>query len=250
MGAGTSAAPAMTRPNAMTRPATAGVPEPIGSWNTRMPPMIAAAFAATEVSAITSTPSPIWRLVSVQGLSSPRSGPGGAWVRYLIATSETPQSAPAAGRDPHRQEDEPAGEDRLHDRQRRERERADVQTPGHDRHEPADGKPLGAKESRRASQRMADLDRRGEHRAAVLEPERPGWWPAPKRARASVRESRGAAPSRVGRAGPVAGFGGRAGRWISRARVGAPPIAPFAIRRARFDQRVPPCAPPRPARRR
>ena len=34
----------------------------------------------------------------------------------------------------HGEEDEPAGEDCLHDRQRRERERADVQEPGHDRH--------------------------------------------------------------------------------------------------------------------
>ena len=135
--------------------------------------------------------------VSAHGLSNPSSGPGGAWVRYLIATSETPNSAPAAaprsspsarggrwrraeilmsaapmakippstaisaaseacwrvvgaaagqsdhhqpGRgdrhaDPlpssevkaeealreHGEEDEPAGEDRLHDRQRRER---------------------------------------------------------------------------------------------------------------------------------
>ena len=69
----------------------------------------------------------------------------------------------------HGEEDEPAGEDRLHDRQRRERERADVQTPGHDRHDPADQEPPGAKQTDGAAQRMADLDRRGEHRAALLE---------------------------------------------------------------------------------
>ena len=34
--------------------------------------------------------------VSAHGLINPSSGPGGAWVRYLIATSETPNSAPAA----------------------------------------------------------------------------------------------------------------------------------------------------------
>jgi hypothetical protein len=69
----------------------------------------------------------------------------------------------------HGEEDEPAGEDRLHDRQRRERERTDVQTPGEDRHDPADQEPSGAKETGGAAQRMADPDRRGEHRAAVFE---------------------------------------------------------------------------------
>jgi hypothetical protein len=53
--------------------------------------------------------------------------------------------------------------------QRRERERADVQNPGHDRHHPADQEPPGGEEADRAAQRMADLDRRGEHSAAVLE---------------------------------------------------------------------------------
>jgi hypothetical protein len=69
----------------------------------------------------------------------------------------------------HGQEDEPAGEHRLHNRQRRERERTDVQKPGHDRHDPADREPFGAKQTGGAAQRMADPDRRGEHRAAVLE---------------------------------------------------------------------------------
>jgi hypothetical protein len=71
----------------------------------------------------------------------------------------------------HGEEDEAAGEDRLHDRQRRERGRAGVQTPGHDRHDPADQEPSGAKQSAGAAQRMAGQDRRGEHRAAVLEQE-------------------------------------------------------------------------------
>jgi hypothetical protein len=69
----------------------------------------------------------------------------------------------------HGEEDEAPGEDRLHDRQRRERERADVQTPGHDRHDPADQEPLGAKQTDGAAQQMADVNRRGDHRAALLE---------------------------------------------------------------------------------
>jgi hypothetical protein len=69
----------------------------------------------------------------------------------------------------HGQEDDPAGQDRLHDRHRRQRERADMQTPGHDRHDPADQEPSGVKQTDRAAQRMAHQDRRGQHRAAVLE---------------------------------------------------------------------------------
>jgi hypothetical protein len=71
----------------------------------------------------------------------------------------------------HGEEDEPAGQDRLHDRQRRQRERTDVQTPGHDRHDPADQEPPGAKETDGAAQWMSNLDRRGDHRAALLEQE-------------------------------------------------------------------------------
>jgi hypothetical protein len=52
-GAGTSAAPAMTRPNASSRPMIPTAPEPIGSPKTRIPPRIADRLAATEVIAIT-----------------------------------------------------------------------------------------------------------------------------------------------------------------------------------------------------
>ena len=69
----------------------------------------------------------------------------------------------------HCEKDEPTGEHCLHDRQRRERERADVQNPRHDRHGQADREPPGAKEAGGAAQRMADPDRGGGHRAAVLE---------------------------------------------------------------------------------
>jgi len=62
MGAGMSAAPAITRENARKRAVISSAPEPIGSWKTRIPPMIAVRLAVTEVSAMTSTPLPIWRL--------------------------------------------------------------------------------------------------------------------------------------------------------------------------------------------
>jgi hypothetical protein len=71
----------------------------------------------------------------------------------------------------HGEEDEPAGEDCLHDRQRRERERADVKAPGEDRHDPPDREPPGAEEIGGGAQRMAYADRRSENRAAVLEQE-------------------------------------------------------------------------------
>ena len=212
-----------------------GAPEPIGSWNTRIPPRIAVRFAATEVIAITSTPSPIWRLRAAHrkrsprqrarsghGLNSPNSGPASAWVKYSMATSETPHSAPAVaprsspsarGRtcrcadirmsaatmmkippstaiyaasderwgsppprrypddrqprrrhghaDPlppsevkteetlgeHREEDQAACEDGLHDRQGRERVRPDVQTKAEDGNEPAHQEPFRRRRS-------------------------------------------------------------------------------------------------------
>ena len=71
----------------------------------------------------------------------------------------------------HGEEDEPAGEDCLHDRQWGKRERAEVKTPGHDRHHPADQEPSRAEQADGAAQRMANQDRRGEHRAALFEQE-------------------------------------------------------------------------------
>ena len=61
-GAGMCAAPAMTRQKAKKRPPISTGPEPIGLWKTTIPPRIAARLAATEVSAMTSTPWPIYRL--------------------------------------------------------------------------------------------------------------------------------------------------------------------------------------------
>ena len=52
------------------------------------------------------------------------------------------------------EEDEPAREYGLHDRQRREGERADVKHPGADRDDPADREPPRAEEAGRASQRV------------------------------------------------------------------------------------------------
>jgi hypothetical protein len=123
---------------------------------------------------------------------NPPSGHGGVLVRYLMATSETSNSAPAAaprsspsarsmpsleakpeealGDDG--EEDEPAGEHCLHDRQRCERERADVKAPGEDRHDPPDRKPSGAEEVGGSAQWMTDADRRSEDRATLLEQKR------------------------------------------------------------------------------
>ena len=56
------------------------------------------------------------------------------------------------------QEHEAAREDGLDDRQRRQRERADVKPPGAERHDPADREPPRAKEPGRALQRVPDLD--------------------------------------------------------------------------------------------
>jgi hypothetical protein len=47
-GAGTRAAPTITRPNASTRPITPTAPEPIGSPKTSTPPTIAERLAATD----------------------------------------------------------------------------------------------------------------------------------------------------------------------------------------------------------
>ena len=208
--------------------------------------------------------------VSVHGLTIPCSGPGAAWVRYLIATFETPNSAPAAaprrspstrrrrwrcaeiqeygadgddraldgdhrrrataaprcgptaGESDHRQSDrgdrhadplppseakaevaladhgqehDSAGHDRLHDRQRRECQRADVQpqatiatiqpiTNHLERNRPA-----------ALRERMAHSDRRREHGSPLLEQERDVGGQRRSGAREAVRGS-----SRPGRA--------------------------------------------------
>ena len=58
----------------------------------------------------------------------------------------------------HREEDEPAREHRLPDRDRGERERCHVQGEGHRRHAPSDAPPPGAKEIDGAAQRMVHVD--------------------------------------------------------------------------------------------
>jgi hypothetical protein len=67
----------------------------------------------------------------------------------------------------HSEEDEPSGQDRLHGRERGERERFDVQAPGEQSEDPSDRKPPRAKQIRGAAQRMADLDRSRESRCAA-----------------------------------------------------------------------------------
>ena len=62
VGADMSAAPAMTRQNASVRPTICVAPAPIESWKTRMPPLIAIRFAATDVNAITASGGPSCKL--------------------------------------------------------------------------------------------------------------------------------------------------------------------------------------------
>ena len=76
-----------------------------------------------------------------------------------LAASE-PEAEEALGEDG--EEHQPAREDGLHDRQRRQGERADVEHPGADRDRPADREPLGAEEVDGASQRVPDLARRAQ----------------------------------------------------------------------------------------
>ena len=71
----------------------------------------------------------------------------------------------------HGEEDQPARQHGLHDRQRRQRQRGDVKHPGADRHQPAHREPPGAEEVGGASQRVPDAHRRRQDRAAVLEQE-------------------------------------------------------------------------------
>jgi hypothetical protein len=59
---GIRGAPAITRPNAVIRPMICSAPCPTGSWNTRIPPLIAMRLAAIEVNAITSNVGPSCKL--------------------------------------------------------------------------------------------------------------------------------------------------------------------------------------------
>ncbi len=76
---------------------------------------------------------------------------------------------PAVGDD--REEDEPAREDGLDERERREREGADVEDPGEEGDAHAEGERARAEEGDGAAQRVARLDGRGGARAAVLQQE-------------------------------------------------------------------------------
>jgi hypothetical protein len=67
------------------------------------------------------------------------------------------------------EEHQTAGQDRLHGRERGERERLDVQAPREQRKDPANGEPPLPKQICRAAQRMTHLDGSGEHCTASLE---------------------------------------------------------------------------------
>ena len=69
------------------------------------------------------------------------------------------------------EEYEPAGEDRLHDRQRRERQRSHVQQPRTQGDEPADRPPSPAEQAGRAEERMKAVHRWSGYSPALLEQE-------------------------------------------------------------------------------
>jgi hypothetical protein len=89
----------------------------------------------------------------------------------------------------HREEDEPAGEDRFHDRERREGEPRRRAYPGHDRHDPADQEPSGAKPDRRRLAADGGQGSAGPAQRRVVFNRRRGWRPPPKRGRGLVRRS-------------------------------------------------------------
>jgi len=71
----------------------------------------------------------------------------------------------------HREEHEPAGDHGLDDRQGRERQGGDVESPRADGDEHADGEPLGPEQPDRAGDRMLHADVRSRAGAAVLQEE-------------------------------------------------------------------------------
>lgn len=129
VGAGMRAPPAITSPKAITRATTASGVWPRGSLKTRMPPPMAVKLAASEVSAITSSPGPI------------------------CSDRAEAKNAPVDGK-------------------WRPRDGADVQSPRHERHEPADGEPPGPEQRHGAVQGMAEADRRSAYSSTELEEER------------------------------------------------------------------------------
>ena len=71
----------------------------------------------------------------------------------------------------HREEDQPAREHGLHDRQRRERERAYMEPPRCNRHRPPQRERTTAEQARSAAQRMTGPHGRCQYRPALLEEE-------------------------------------------------------------------------------
>ena len=101
----------------------------------------------------------------------------------------------------HREGHGAAGEDRLHEGDRRHREGGDVDQPGHRREPPAGGEPGRARQAAGAARAAADVDRRDALAAAVLEERREvghqGRRPGPGRSRSATE--------------PIAVLGRRAG---------------------------------------
>jgi hypothetical protein len=120
-----------------------------------------------------------------RGLDGDQRGQGGA-LRALCGRGQTDHRESCGGErhaDPltssemkseeslreHGEEHEPAGQDRLNARERRERQRFDVQAPGEQGENPSDREPARAKQIDGAAQRMTYLDWARERRPPGLE---------------------------------------------------------------------------------
>ena len=117
------------------------------------------------------------------------------------------------------EEHEATGEHGLDDRQRRARERADVQGPREDRDQPPDREPLRAKERGRADERVPRPDRCDADRAAVLEQEGQVGGQG-RREREHQPEDHANARATAGRLAAMAAASG--GRGMASARAAAP----------------------------
>jgi hypothetical protein len=97
---------------------------------------------------------------------SPRSASETA-TKTIPTHCRRPSWNPEALRE-HGEQDEPARQHRLGERERQQRERGDMREEGSDRHQPADRPPLRAEQIDRAAQRMAHVHVGGRDGTAVL----------------------------------------------------------------------------------
>jgi hypothetical protein len=83
--------------------------------------------------------------------SRPRTAPQSI---AAVTSDRTPKAEAEVPHGEHGEEHKSAGDDGLHDRQGRERERADVHAPSQDRDHPPDREPSGGGQIDRAPQRV------------------------------------------------------------------------------------------------